>query len=98
MYLIVAEPNNRLDLSVPLNRPAQVLDLIILSFMTLDIILELIHKVAWNASQSKKYPFRFWAKVTFVSLFIIDSIVFYTKYTTFPLRPFRILRACNSNI
>lgn len=95
MYLIVAEPNNRLDLGVKLNSAAFGLDVTILILMCLDIIFEIIHKVSWSASFSKKYPFRFWAKVFFVSLFIIDSIVFYTKFTTYPLRPFRILRACN---
>lgn len=94
MYLIIAEPNNRLDLTVPLNPTVQILDITILSFMMLDIVLEIFHKSKWNASFSKKYPFRFWVKVVFTNLFILDSIVFYTKFTTFPLRPFRMLRAC----
>jgi hypothetical protein len=96
MYLIAAEPNNRLDLGVPLNQTAYALDISILAILSIDIVFEVLHKVSWNASFSKKYPFRFWAKVFLVALFIIDSIVFYTKYTTFPLRPFRILRACNN--
>jgi hypothetical protein len=94
MYLIVAEPNNRLDLSVPMNYTVVGIDNAILLLMTLDAFFEIVHKYSWKASISKKYPFRFWAKVLFISLFMIDNIVFYTKYATYPLRPFRILRSC----
>jgi hypothetical protein len=94
MYLIVAEPNNRLDLSVPLNSAVVGLDNAILLLMILDAFFEIIHKNSWRASKSKKYPFRFGAKIVFISLFVIDNLVFYTKFSTYPIRPFRILRSC----
>jgi hypothetical protein len=28
------------------------------------------------------------------STFVIDNLVFYTQFTTYPIRPFRILRSC----
>jgi hypothetical protein len=66
----------------------------ILLFMIVDAFFEIIHKHSWRASTSKKYPFRFWAKIVFISLFVIDNLVFYTQFTTYPIRPFRILRSC----
>lgn len=94
MYLIVAEPNNRLDTSVPINIPAVVIGHVILCAMILDCIFEIIHKNSWKGSFSKKYPFRFWAKIIIVSLLIVDDIVFHVLFKTYPLRPFRILRSC----
>lgn len=98
MYLIVAEPNNRMDLSVPMDLTAAGLDNGILALLILDAFFEIVHKNSWKASLSKKYPFRFWAKIVVVSLFIIDNIVFYTLFTTYPIRPFRILRACTFSL
>jgi len=95
MYLIVGEPNNHLDLSVQLNSTIAGLDNSILILLVLDLLFELVHKNSWNTSFSKKYPFLFWAKVVVISLLIIDNTVFYSLYTTFPLRPFRVLRPCN---
>ena len=93
MYLIVAEPNNRMDL-VPRNDVVVGLDNSILILLILDAFFEIVHKNSWKASASKKYPFRFWAKIVILSLLIVDNIVFYSLFTTFPIRPFRILRAC----
>ena len=79
---------------MPLNITVAILDNVILFLMVIDAIFEIIHKNSWRATFSKKYPFRFWAKITFLGLFLIDNIIFYSQYTTSPLRPFRILRAC----
>jgi len=97
MYLIAGEPNNRLDLSVPMNSTIVGLDNSILALLILDLFFEVVHKNSWKTSFSKKYPFVFWAKVAIVSLLIIDNVVFYSLFATYPLRPFRVTRACTTN-
>lgn len=95
MYLIVAEPNNRLDLTVPRDTAVIVLDNTILLLMVLDCFFEIVHKNSWNASSNKKYPFRFKIKIVLVSLLLVDNIVFYSLFLTYPIRVFRFLRSCN---
>lgn len=63
--------------------------------MVLDCIFETVHKNSWNASSNKKYPFRFRIKIVLVSLLLVDNIVFYTLFLTYPIRIFRLLRSCN---
>lgn len=94
MYLIVAEPNNRLDLGVGKNNVVVGMDNAILILMVVDAFFEIVHKNSWKASPSKKYPFRFWSKIVILSLLIVDNIAFYTLFNTYPIRPFRMLRAC----
>lgn len=94
MYLIIGEPTNRLD--VDTTPPASVIaiEAVCLSFFWLDILMEVIHKSSWKVTFSKKFPTRFWVKITMHILFLVDVIVYYVHLNRFPLRLFRILRPC----
>ena len=97
MYLVVMEPNNRLDLDVPLSISTLVLSNVVLLLMLIDLAMEVVHKRRWLTKRTKKYNFRFWAKAIFLLLFLVDHAVFYSLYRSYPFRPFRILRACTAS-
>lgn len=96
MYLIIGQPNNRLDRGTRQSMLNMTLEWSIVSLFWADIAMEAHHKHRNVFDRLRSTSFNL--KLVSVALLTLDQAVFLYLESSYPLRPFRFVRARNEPI